>query len=59
MRERLHVMEELTGKDSNHEVQRLVKDKRLLENRVKHLEHTNNNWANFHRTKDEIVRRST
>lgn len=52
-------MEELTGKDSTFEVQKLVKDKRLLENRVKHLEQTNNNWANFHRTKEEITRRST
>jgi CHASE3 domain sensor protein len=40
LRERLAVLEEYTGKDSLIEVQALVKEKRHLENRVKHLEQT-------------------
>lgn len=44
LRERLQVLEEYTGKDSISEVQKLVKEKRALENRVKHLELTTNNW---------------
>lgn len=38
LRERLTVLEEYTGKDSLAEVQKLVREKRQLENRVKHLE---------------------
>ena len=45
LRERLVVLEEYTGKDSLAEVQRLVREKRQLESRVKHLEQTNNNWT--------------
>jgi len=45
LRERLTVLEEYTGKDSLAEVQKLVKEKRQLEDRVKHLEQTTNNWA--------------
>jgi len=41
------VLEEYTGKDSLAEVQKLVREKRQLENRVKHLEQTSNNWTQF------------
>jgi predicted CopG family antitoxin len=34
------VLEEYTGKDSLEEVHQLIREKRLLENRVKHLEQT-------------------
>ena len=44
LRERLHVLEDYTGKDSMVEVQQLVREKKQLENRVKHLESTSNNW---------------
>jgi chromosome segregation ATPase len=47
LRERLTVLEEYTGKDSLAEVQKLVREKRQLENRVKHLEQTSNNWTQF------------
>ena len=45
LRERLAVLEEYTGKDSLPHLQILVREKRQLENRVKHLEQTNNNWT--------------
>ena len=44
LRERLSVLEEFTGKDSNYEMQKLVRDKKVLEARVIQLETTNNNW---------------
>jgi hypothetical protein len=34
LRERLSVLEEFTGKDSNYEMQKLVRDKKVLEARV-------------------------
>ena len=45
LRERLTVLEDYAGKDSMVEVQKIVKEKRQLEDRVKHLEQTNNNWT--------------
>lgn len=38
LRDRLQILEEFTGKDSMEEVSKLVKEKKVLENRVKHLE---------------------
>jgi hypothetical protein len=38
LRDRVVILEEFTGKDSYAEVTKLVKDKKVLENRVKHLE---------------------
>lgn len=38
LRDRLQTLEEYTGKDSFNELTKLVKDKKMLENRVKHLE---------------------
>jgi hypothetical protein len=37
-------MEDHTGKDSKYELQRLFKDNKVLEQRVMHLEATNNSW---------------
>jgi hypothetical protein len=37
------MLEEYTGKDSNFEMQKLVKDKKVLEKRVVQLE-TTHNW---------------
>jgi hypothetical protein len=34
LRERLQMLEEYTGKDSNFEMQKLVRDKKVLEKRV-------------------------
>ena len=48
LRERLQILEEYTGKDSLNDFTKLMKDKKILENRVKHLEQTSNNWAQFH-----------
>ena len=45
LRDRLGVFEEYTGKDSYLEMAKLVKEKKVLENRVKHLEKTSMNWA--------------
>jgi len=45
LRERLQILEEYTGKDSLNDFTKLMKDKKILENRVKHLEQTSNNWA--------------
>lgn len=59
LRERLQVLEEFTGKDSNEEVQQLVKDKKMLEKRVEHLEKTSNNWLNMNRQREDVVKRST
>jgi hypothetical protein len=39
------VLEEFTGKDAYEDVNKLVKQKKVLENRVKHLEQTSANWA--------------
>ena len=47
LRDRLTLLEEQTGKDSAIEMYRLAKDKKVLENRVKHLEKTSMNWANY------------
>ena len=43
LRERLQMLEEYTGKDSNFEMQKLVRDKKVLEKRVVQLE-TTHNW---------------
>ncbi len=45
LRDRLTILEEYTGKDSYLDMARLVKEKKVLENRVKHLEKTSMNWA--------------
>jgi len=44
LRDRLQMFEDATGKDSAFEFQRLAKEKRALENRVRHLEQTNMSW---------------
>ena len=44
LRERLQVLEDFTGKDSNFELTKLVRDKKVLEARVLQLETTSNNW---------------
>jgi|SRR5450830_1937977 hypothetical protein len=49
-------MEEFTGKDSNVEMTKLVRDKKVLEKRVIQLEQTSNNWINVQR---DVVKRST
>ena len=59
LRERLQVLEEFTGKDSNVEVQKLVHDKKVLEKRVEHLEKTSNNWVHMNRVPGDVVKRST
>lgn len=33
--------------------QLMIKDKKMLEQRVRQLEQTNNNWAQFHRQNDD------
>jgi hypothetical protein len=39
-------LEEYTGKDTTYgDMAKLVKEKKVLENRVKHLEKTSMNWA--------------
>jgi cell division protein FtsB len=45
LRDRLGILEEYTGKDSYLDMAKLVKEKKVLENRVKHLEKTSMNWA--------------
>ena len=45
LRTRLQILEEYTGKDTYLDMAKLVKEKRVLENRVKHLEKTSMNWA--------------
>jgi hypothetical protein len=46
LRDRLQILEEYTGKDTTYgDMARLVKEKKVLENRVKHLEKTSMNWA--------------
>jgi hypothetical protein len=45
LRTRLQILEEYTGKDSYLDMAKLVKEKKVLENRVKHLEKTSMNWA--------------
>jgi regulator of replication initiation timing len=45
LRDRLGIFEEYTGKDSYLEMAKLVKEKKVLENRVKHLEKTSMYWA--------------
>ncbi len=51
LRDRLQVLEDLTGKDSSYDIQKLVKDKKILENRVKQLEQTNHNWNQLQATR--------
>lgn len=58
LRERLNVLEEYTGKDSLSEVQKLVREKRQLENRVKHLEQTSQNWSQFQKTREQFNKRA-
>jgi len=50
-------LEEFTGKDSNVEMTKLVRDKKVLEKRVIHLEQTRNNWINVQRA-DNIKRQT-
>ena len=38
LRDRIQILEDYTGKDSYSDVTKLVKEKKVLENRVKHLE---------------------
>lgn len=45
LRDRVQILEEYTGKDTYSDVTKLVKEKKVLENRVKHLEQTSMNWA--------------
>jgi cell division protein FtsB len=45
LRMRLQILEEYTGKDTYTDMAKLVKEKKVLENRVKHLEKTSMNWA--------------
>jgi hypothetical protein len=45
LRLRLQILEEYTGKDTFTDMAKLVKEKKVLENRVKHLEKTSMNWA--------------
>lgn len=45
LRTRLQILEEYTGKDTYTDMAKLVKEKKVLENRVKHLEKTSMNWA--------------
>lgn len=54
LRDRIQIMEEYTGKDSYSDVTKLVKDKKMLENRVKHLEQTNHNWSQFQQTRSNF-----
>lgn len=59
LRERLQVLEDFTGKDSNAEMQKLVRDKKVLEKRVSHLEQTSTNFMNFQRSqREDVVTRS-
>lgn len=51
LRDRVQILEDYTGKDSYNEMTKLVKEKKVLENRVKHLEQTSMNWANFQATR--------
>jgi len=44
LRERVLVLEELTGKEGKEEIEKLLKDKRILQKRVVELETTSNNW---------------
>jgi hypothetical protein len=53
------VLEEFTGKDSNVELTKLVRDKKVLEKRVEHLEKTSNNWMNMNRVREDVIKRST
>jgi hypothetical protein len=56
LRDRLGILEEYTGKDSYLDMAKLVKEKKVLENRVKHLEKTSMNWAaaQFQATKNSF-----
>ena len=53
------MLEEFTGKDSNVELTKLVRDKKVLEKRVEHLEKTSNNWMNMNRVREDVIKRST
>ena len=51
LRDRLGILEEYTGKDTYTGVAKLVKEKKVLENRVKQLEQTSMNWQQFQATR--------
>jgi hypothetical protein len=36
-----------------------VRDKKVLEKRVEHLEKTSNNWMNMNRVREDVIKRST
>lgn len=52
------MLEDYTGKDSNFEMQKLVKDKKVLEKRVVQLE-TTHNWMQNQRQQNDFAIRST
>ena len=58
LRERLNVLEEYTGKDSLLEVQKLVRENRKLENRMKQMELTNHNWYAKKKSMDKYSKRN-
>ncbi len=47
LRDRLQLLEDTTGKDSYYEMSKLQKEKKVLMNRVTHLESTSMNWAHY------------
>lgn len=44
LRERIQVMEEINENDQVYDIQRLVKEKRILEKRIIKLEQSGSNW---------------
>ena len=54
LRNRLQILEEYTGKDTYSDLTKLVREKQVLENRVKHLEQTSMNWAHFQATRTQF-----
>lgn len=59
LRERLAILEECQNKDSIFEIQRLAQEKKNLEKRLEQVEQKSNNWANFQRRQEDIIKRST
>lgn len=37
----------------------MVRDKKVLEKRVEHLEKTSSNWMNMNRAREDVIKRST
>jgi len=59
LRDRLSILEEHVGKDSNlADITTMAKEKRQLENRVKHLEKTTQNWNNVRQTRENFFKRN-